>query len=54
MTRTIEDIYSHQKQALDLLDEDHPHYDEIKLLLTDQIMDGIDDCTSINRGATEA
>jgi len=54
MTRTIEDIYSYQKQALDLLDEDHPHYDEIKLLLTDQIMDDIDDCISINRGATEA
>ena len=52
--RTIEDIYSYQKQALDLLDKDHPHYDEIRLLLTDQIMDELDDCTSINRGATEA
>ena len=37
MTRTIEDIYSYQKQALDLLDKDHPHYDEIKILLTEQI-----------------
>ena len=40
---TIEDIYSYQKQALDLLDKDHPHYDEIRLLLTDQIMDEVND-----------
>lgn len=39
MTRTIEDIYSYQKQALDLLNKDHPHYDEIKILLTEQIND---------------
>ena len=43
MMRTIEDIYSYQKQALDLLDKDHPHYDEIRLLLTDQIMDEVND-----------
>ena len=41
MTRTIEDIYSYEKQALDLLDEDHPHYEEIKVLLTEQINDEI-------------
>ena len=52
MTRTIDDVISYQKQALDLLDKDHPHYDEIRLLLTDQIMDDIDDCTTTNRGAT--
>ena len=50
--RTVDDVYSYQKQALDLLDKDHPHYDEIRLLLTDQIMDDIDDCTTTNRGAT--
>jgi len=44
MTRTIDDVVSYQKQALDLLDKEHPHYDEIRLLLTDQIMDDIDDC----------
>ena len=44
MTRTIDDVVSYQKQALDLLDKDHPHYDEIRLLLTDQILDDIDDC----------
>ena len=50
--RTADDVYTYQKQALDLLDKDHPHYDEIRLLLTDQIMDDIDDCTTTNRGAT--
>ena len=43
MNRTLEDIYSYKKQALDLLDQDHPHYDEIKSLLTDQIQDEIED-----------
>ena len=43
MTRTIDDIISYEKQALDLLSEDHPHYDEIKRLLTDQINDEIRD-----------
>ena len=52
MTRTIEDVYTYQKQALDLIDKDHPHYDEIRLLLTDQILDEIDDCTTTDRGAT--
>ncbi len=52
MTRTIDDIISYQKQALDLLDKNHPHYDEIRLLLTDQIMDDIDDCKhATHRGA---
>ena len=43
MTGTIEDIYSYRKQALDLLDKDHPNYDEIRLLLEDQIMDEVND-----------
>ena len=51
-TRTAEDIYTYQKQALDLLNKDHPHYDEIRLLLTDQVLDDLDDCTTANRGAT--
>ena len=54
MTRTIDDIYSYQKKALDLIDKYHPHYDEIRLLLTDQILDELDDCTTANRGATTA
>ena len=54
MTRTIDDVISYQKQALDLLDKNHPHYDEIRLLLTDQIMDDLDDCSTTNRGTTAA
>ena len=48
MTRTIEDIYSYRKQALDLLDKDHPNYDEIRLLLEDQIMDEVNDTVTTN------
>jgi len=42
-TRSLEDIISYEKQALDLLSEDHPNYVEIKSLLTDQINDEIRD-----------
>ena len=42
-TRSLDDIISYEKQALDLLREDHPHYEEIKTLLTDQINDEIRD-----------
>ncbi len=54
MTRTIEDIYSYQKQALDLLSKDHPHYEEIRRLLTDQINDEIHDYahSKTDRGAS--
>ena len=52
-TRSLEDIISYEKQALDLLKEDHPHYKEIKQLLTDQINDEIRDYanTSTDRRA---
>ena len=56
MTRTIDDIYSYQKQALDLLDKDHPHYEEIKVLLTEQINDEIGEIyahSTTNRGASK-
>ena len=43
MTRSLDDIISYEKQALDLLSKDHPHYDEIRSLLTDQIDDEIRD-----------
>jgi len=43
MTRSHEDIISYEKQALDLLSKDHPHYEEIKKLLVDQINDEIHD-----------
>ena len=40
-TRSLEDIYTYQRQALDLLKKDHPHYDEIKKLLTEQVQDEV-------------
>ena len=47
--RTIEDIYTYEKQALDLLRErfkgmeDHPNYKELQALLIDQINDELRD-----------
>ena len=43
MTRSLEDIVSYEKQALDLLPLDHHHYDEVKSLLMDQVIDEIQD-----------
>jgi hypothetical protein len=43
MTRSLEDIISYEKQALDLLPLDHPHYEEIKTLLTAQVQDEVYD-----------
>ena len=42
MTRSLEDVISYEKQALDLLPIDHPHYEEIKALLIDQVNDEIE------------
>ena len=47
--RTLEDIYTYEKQALDLIEErfknnkDHPNYSELKALLIDQINDELYD-----------
>ncbi len=57
MTRTIEDIYTYRKQAYDLIPEDHPHKEELKQLLIDQVNDELHDyetTTSSNRGADAA
>jgi len=43
MTRSLEDIISYEKQALDLLPLEHPHYQEIRDLLMDQINDEVYD-----------
>ncbi len=43
MKKRIEDIYTYEKQALDCLSKDHPHYEEIKTLLTEQINDELRD-----------
>ena len=42
-TRSLDDIISYEKQALDLLPLDHPHYEEIKALLMDQVNDELYD-----------
>ena len=56
LRRSVDDIISYEKQALDLLPLDHPHYDEIKALLTDQINDEIRDYanTVYDRGTSTA
>ena len=41
MTRSLEDIYNYEKQALDLLPKDHPYYEEIVTLLNEQIQDEV-------------
>jgi len=43
MTRSLDDIISYEKQALDLLPTDHPHYEEIKDLLLEQVQEEIYD-----------
>ncbi len=59
--RTIEDVYSYEKQALDLLrdrfkgKEDHPNYKELRSLLIDQINDELTDYANnprTDRGAS--
>ena len=42
-TRSLDDIYTYEKQALDLIDKDNPHYDEIKTLLIQQVNEEIYD-----------
>ena len=40
---SLKDIISYEKQALDILPKDHPHYEEIKRLLMDQVNDMTED-----------
>jgi len=57
MTRTIEDVYSYHKQAYDLIPDDHPHKEEIRRLLIDQVNDELHDyesTASSHRGANAA
>ena len=48
-TRSLEDILTYEKQALDLLPLDHPHYQEIRDLLIDQINDELSDYANNTR-----
>ena len=43
MTHSLEEIVTYEKQALDLLSKDHPHYEEIRRLLMDQVNDMTED-----------
>jgi len=62
MTRTIDDIYSYEKQALDLIEmrykdnRDHPNYSKLRDLLIDQINDELYDVahTTADRRANSA
>ena len=48
-TRTMDDVYTYEKQALDLIDarykdnRDHPNYSKLRDLLIDQINDELYD-----------
>ena len=47
-TRNLDDVYTYQKQALDILDmrfkgkEDHPNYLELRQLLQEQVNDELE------------
>ena len=49
MTRTMNDVYTYEKQALDLIEarykdnKDHPNYSRLRDLLIDQINDELYD-----------
>ena len=43
MTRSLDDIYDYRDAALVTLSTDHPHYDEIRDLLTEQVEDEVSD-----------
>tara|TARA_R100000458_G_scaffold44996_1_gene43150 strand:+ start:735 stop:887 length:153 start_codon:yes stop_codon:yes gene_type:complete len=43
MTRSLDDIYDYRDAALATLSTDHPHYEEIRDLLTEQVEDEVSD-----------
>ena len=42
-TRSLKDVYTYEKQALDLIPIDHPHYAEIRSLLIEQVNDEVEE-----------
>ena len=38
-----DDVYTYEKQALDMLPKSHPHYEEVYMHLYDQVRDQLDD-----------
>ena len=55
MTRSLKDVYTYEKQALDLIPINHPHYAEIRSLLIEQVNDEVETyANSIpDRGASQ-
>ena len=56
MKRTFipsDDVYTYEKQALDMLPKSHPHYEEVYAHLYDQVRDQLNDIcnTRANRSA---
>ena len=51
-----DDVYTYHKQALDMLPKDHPHYEEVKEHLYNQIREQLDDIcyTRADRSADTA
>ncbi len=43
MTRSLEDIYSYRKDAIESIPIEHPHYKEVYDLLDSQIADELRD-----------
>ncbi len=42
-TRSLKDIYDYASKAINQVDDKHPHSDEIKQLLIDQVNDELHD-----------
>ena len=51
-----EDVYTYEKQALDMLPKSHPHYSEVYRHLYDQVRDQLNDIcyTTADRPANTA
>jgi len=43
MTRSLEDVYTYEKQAFNSIPIKHPHYAEIRSLLIDQVNDEVEE-----------
>ena len=55
-TRSLEDIYTYEKQAYASIPIKHPHYAEIRSLLIDQVNDEVEEYahTISNSGTSSA
>ena len=55
-TRSLEDVFTYEKQAYDSIPIDHPNYHEIRSLLIDQVNDELEEYahTITDSGASTA